>query len=81
MPFIFGPGTGGRIKAIILKKKPRTNTQGISMGPISLLVLPFPQNVADILNTAPVSDTFLLDLCLPLKPGNLQIQLQFISYP
>ena len=53
------------------------------MGPISLFVLPFPQTVTDTLNTSAISDTSLSDLCFlsTLKPGNLQIRLQFISYP
>lgn len=65
MPFIFGPGTGGRIKAIILKKTPRTNTPGVNIDHISLSVLPFLQNVTEILNTSPISYASQLDICLP----------------
>lgn len=40
MPFIFGPGTGGRMKAIILKKTHNKHTV-VSMGPMSLCVYHF----------------------------------------
>lgn len=66
MPFIFGPGTGGRIKAIILKKKkPGTNIPDVNTDPISLFALLFPQNMTEILN---ISLTSYMSFCLLSLP-------------